>query len=403
MASVRKLDPKDPKSKWVVEYTDAGGKRRRKTPKTGLKKDAEAIRQKIEREMGDGLHVSSTESVTVEAACEAFLRLQEDRKKEKQIGTGAIANHKNAIDRNIIPRLGRNKFCELKRQDIEDLYRWMIRELTYKPDTARSRLRTFKQVQDFAVRRGWIKHRPVNDGISDIGKTNKENITTFKTDQVLKLLQTLESGRAHWGQARQFEMTRCLVHVAAFCGLRIGEMGALRVENLDLVGRIIKVRHNRTIWDEIKGPKTKAGIRDVPMPPHVVQLLSDWMSRYHIPNDLDLVFVTRDATPFSFGNFRAYGWTSLLKRAGLYRKDDPFHFHALRHFASSWMMENRLSLPDIAALLGHSSFDTTLQVYAHSITTPAHRLAAMDQMSAGLLSLAGPPDATKPRLRTTNG
>ncbi len=58
MASVRRLKPNDPKSPWIVEYTDASGKRRRKMPKTGLKKDAEALRLKIEREMGDGVHVA---------------------------------------------------------------------------------------------------------------------------------------------------------------------------------------------------------------------------------------------------------------------------------------------------------------------------------------------------------
>ena len=54
-------------------------------------------------------------------------------------------------------------------------------------------------------------------------------------------------------------------------------------------------------------------------------------------------------------------WQGLLKHAGL----PSFHFHALRHFCASWMIENRMPLTDVASLLGHANFDMTLHVYAH--------------------------------------
>lgn len=88
MASVRKRDPKDPNSPWVCEYTDAVGKRHRITPKTGLKKDADAARRRIEAEIERGEHVAVSEDRTVGQLCEEYLRHIEDRWRDGRVGRG---------------------------------------------------------------------------------------------------------------------------------------------------------------------------------------------------------------------------------------------------------------------------------------------------------------------------
>ena len=50
------------------------------------------------------------------------------------------------------------------------------------------------------------------------------------------------------------------------------------------------------------------------------------------------------------------------------------------------MIENGLPLTDVAALLGHSKFDLTLQVYAHAIVPGHRRLAALDRMAIDMLT-----------------
>ncbi len=58
-----------------------------------------------------------------------------------------------------------------------------------------------------------------------------------------------------------------------------------------------------------------------------------------------------------------------------------FHFHALRHFAASRMIENGWPLPDVSAQLGHANVNITMQVYAHSIEKRAQSLEAMDALA----------------------
>src|SRR5690606_28380580 len=71
-----------------------------------------------------------------------------------------------------------------------------------------------------------------------------------------------------WRTCPRRSPTTSLMRVAAYAGLRIGEVGALRIRDIDLRHGEIQVRLNRT--ETSKGltdgtPKSKASVRDVPI------------------------------------------------------------------------------------------------------------------------------------------
>ena len=75
------------------------------------------------------------------------------------------------------------------------------------------------------------------------------------------------------------EAYRAAVPVAAWCGLRFGELIELRRKDVhDVDGRMtLKIRRAATRVDNklvIGPPKTDAGVRDVTVPPHVAEILS---------------------------------------------------------------------------------------------------------------------------------
>src|SRR5215207_1333442 len=76
--------------------------------------------------------------------------------------------------------------------------------------------------------------------------------------------------------------------VAAFTGLRQGELLALRWKDVDLVGGLLHVRRNYTDNRE-KVPKGKR-VRSVPMTAAVVDTLARLKDREHFTRDEDLVF-----------------------------------------------------------------------------------------------------------------
>lgn len=128
-------------------------------------------------------------------------------------------------------------------------------------------------------------------------------------------------------------------------------------------------------------------------------MLQDWEKNYFIPNSRDLLFRTParawksgkpelDSSPHN--NFDGMHWKKALKEAGLYiQGGDNLHFHALRHFAASFWIESGMPLTDVAMLLGHATFDMTLQTYAHPIVNGAQRLDMIDRASNALIGYHG--------------
>jgi integrase len=74
-----------------------------------------------------------------------------------------------------------------------------------------------------------------------------------------------------------------LFEIAVLTGLRRGELCGLHWSDVDLVKRKIVVRHNRVTVDghvqEQKTPKTKAGLRTVPLSDIAVAALLAWQLR----------------------------------------------------------------------------------------------------------------------------
>jgi integrase len=167
--------------------------------------------------------------------------------------------------------------------------------------------------------------------------------------------------------------------------LRHGEIVGLTLDSVDLGSGFLKVRNSLTMLDELKGPKTKAGNRDVPMPVKVQQSVKEWLDTYYVPNERRLVFRMPDGRECTRGNFHLNYWRPLLRRAGLFDKKEIIHFHALRHFAASPMIELGLPLTDVASLLGHEKFDMTLQVYAHPIVGGNRRREAFERMASAIV------------------
>lgn len=67
----------------------------------------------------------------------------------------------------------------------------------------------------------------------------------------------------------------------------------------------------------------------------------------------------------------------------------PIRFHDLRHSCASLLIKNKIPMKDVQVWMGHSSFATTANIYAH-IDTDSKQEAA-DMISA-CISLSGSPD-----------
>ncbi|MFZ2996273.1 tyrosine-type recombinase/integrase [Sphingobium sp.] len=375
---------------WVVRWKDEGGRHRQKS--FDRKKDADAHRSQVEIEMRQGIHRPEADRMSVADLCSKFLAHNEDRRKDGRIGNARIKDIETSIRIHIVPHIGALRLADVGLHQLEQWRTSMMNGGKMSPHTARKHVQILGQAFEHGRRRRWLFSSPVPDLIRDLHGMPKRTVTQFSVDQVRAVLLELQRENYKGIHKRANAFLRCAVHLAAFCGLRIGEVRGLTVGAIDFDRRMLKVKTNLTDWDELKGPKTDAGKRTVALPDHVAALLSAYMERYHIANERDLMFTQDDGRSIQSGNFHRGTWGPLLFRAGIStdRHKPSHHFHALRHFAASWWIACGWSLPDVAKSLGHSKVDMTLSVYTHALEERGQDVEAM-QDTANRLYISGAP------------
>jgi integrase len=146
-----------------------------------------------------------------------------------------------------------------------------------------------------------------------------------------------------------------LILVLAYTGLRWGEVTGLRVLDLDLLRKRIRVTQNavRSGGSVYVGTPKSNRSRPVPIP----RLLAAQLARQCEGKDrTDLVF------PNLAGKYLRAGkwWSSAQRRAGI----PPLSPHDLRHTAASLAVQAGANVKAVQAMLGHTSAAMTLDVYA---------------------------------------
>lgn len=383
--------------KWEVRYLDPnatakdGTRGVHRSKSFRLEKEAKKYRAKVEIEVENGQHIAASEMRTVKSIVDEFVRYSEDRWKDGRIGQYRYEALWRSFNRHIIPAFGHRLFSDIQVFDIDNLYRSMQRsQRPVSPSTAKTMIRYFQQVEKFALRRKYILHQPVSEALQDLRGVKAPKIRTFTMEEIGLLVRAVEL-RGRGQRNRSVAMMRCFVYVAAFCGLRYGEIMGLTRQHVDLDMRLIRVRHSLTEFGELKGPKTEAGVRDVPMPLQVYAAMKEWLDGHFLDNAQDLVFRSYKGAQISRVNFHNEHWRPLLKRAGVSEEPRRLTFHALRHFNASMMLRGQFALPDVAALLGHAKVDMTLGIYAHSLSTPDQRRQLYEDLAFGVI---GTPVAT---------
>ena len=154
---------------------------------------------------------------------------------------------------------------------------------------------------------------------------------------------------------------RSALSVAAFGGLRLGELLGLQWSDIELPRNRLLVRQQLVeVTGELREPKTRAGTRFVELPTFVMSELKKWKLR--CPNgQLDLCFPNSDGGPMDGRNFRNRVFYPALRRAKLRR----IRVHDLRHTAASLMIATGADLAAISRQLGHANVSITLATYTH--------------------------------------
>ena len=180
---------------------------------------------------------------------------------------------------------------------------------------------------------------------------------------------------------------RAMTLLAAWCGLRFGELAELRRKDLDLRNGVLHIRRGvvRVDGQSVVGaPKSTAGTRDVAAPPHLLPAVRDHLADHVEPGRDALLFPAASGGHLNpstlYGSFYAARVT-----AG--RPD--LRWHDLRHTGAVLAASTGATLAELMARLGHSTPGAALRYQ--------HASAGRDQAIARALSdlAAATPDGAR--------
>lgn len=165
------------------------------------------------------------------------------------------------------------------------------------------------------------------------------------------------------------ERHQLMVLLADACALRFGELAELRRSDIDVANAVIRVRRgvvrSRSAGVVAKAPKSEAGIRDVPIPPDILDAVRDHLAQHAAPGAQGLLFPGLNSEHLSPSAFygkvtkkrrgkpdtTGWGWYEARRLAG--RED--LRFHDLRHGALTEAARHGATLAELMALGGHST------------------------------------------------
>ena len=159
-----------------------------------------------------------------------------------------------------------------------------------------------------------------------------------------------------------------LVRLAAYTGLRRGELMALRWRDVDLARRKLIV--SRAVSANIEASSTKSRrAREVPLPDQAADVLKRLASRDEFTGSDDYVFTNRLGRRLD-GSALRRRFERARNAAGL----RPLRFHDLRHTYGSLLVAGGVDLASVKAAMGHSRITTTERyLHARSATELADR------------------------------
>lgn len=167
------------------------------------------------------------------------------------------------------------------------------------------------------------------------------------------------------GAAAIDERYRASVLVAAYCGLRAGELRGLRRRDVDLLHRTITVTQQlvdaRGGGFDVRALKTTRSRRSVAIPPHVAKVLATHLGGVGLaqPGADGLVFTSALGDPLRLENLRRREWTPACTQAGV----GHVRIQDLRHTCVSLAIASGADVLVLARMLGHASAAMTLDRY----------------------------------------
>lgn len=367
--------------RYSFSYVDKAGKR-----KVIYQSDLVKLRQRekeIRRKLDDGLDPAAADRITVNQMFDKYISLKFDIKQSTR------ENYIYMYEKYIRNTFGGRKMGKVKYSDVKEFYYSLINELGFQPSSMEIAHTLLHPTFQMAVRDGFIRNNPTDGVMGEIKKSHswdhkkRHALTIEQQKKISGFLDNHEDCRG-W---------RPIITILLGTGMRIGECLGLRWCDLDFDSNTINVNHNLVYRKNMQGkcenhinsPKTKSGIREIPMLDKVKEAFLEELELQrcigYCTDEIDgysgFIFSTCEHhvyTPESVNRAIKRIYTASNEEEKLLAKKENrepiilphFSAHVLRHTFCTRLCENETNLKVIMEIMGHSDIQTTMNIYAEA-------------------------------------
>ena len=271
--------------------------------------------------------------------------------KKNTVKKSTYYNYSYSVAKYLYPSFAGKNITKIKN------YNNFIEELsdTLSPKTVRDIVTKLKEIINFYEEEHNTK---LNIKKMSLPKMNKKEIQILSN----KEKQKLEKYCIEQNSLKSLGILICLN-----TGLRVGEVCALRWENIDFeskkihiektIERIYSKEENKTIVI-IDTPKSITSVRTIPINSKLYNILKQIRGK---SKKTDFVLTGSSEHYVEPRNYQ-YHFKEILKR----NKVKKYKFHTLRHTFATNCIEAGMDIKSLSEILGHADVSITLNIYVHS-------------------------------------
>lgn len=360
--------------RYLYKYVDAFGKTKcvyswKLVPTDSVpkgKRDCLSLREmehEIHMDLADGIDTTGKKMTL----CQLYAKQNEQRANVKE---STKTGRKQLMEILKKDKLGARSIDSIKPSDAKE---WAVRMKAngYAYKTINNYKRSLKASFYIAIADDYVRKNPfdfkLNEVIEDDTK-QKQALTEEQEETLLAFAKTDRIYRKYYDE----------IVILLKTGLRISELCGLTVSDLDFTEKVIHVEHqllkNSRTGYYIDTPKTKSGMRDVPMSEEVCRAFERVMARKQKAEPI----VVDGYSHFLFLNGKGYPMTNvayniafvnLAKKYNKQHEDNPLPKitpHILRHTFCTRLANKSMNPKSLQYIMGHSNINITMNLYAHA-------------------------------------
>lgn len=371
--------------RYLYKYIDALGKSQSvyswklvptdRVPKG--KRDCVSLREKeqeIHRDLQDGIDTIGKKMTL----CQLYAKQNASRSNVKE---STKTGRKNLMEILKNDKLGARSIDTIKPSDAKE---WALRmkENGYAYKTINNYKRSLKASFYLAIQDDYVRKNPFDFALNTVIEDDTTPREALTEEQEEKLLSFVKSDRT-------YHKYHDAIVLLLKTGLRISEFCGLTVSDLDFENRIINVDHqllrNKEVGYYIETPKTKSGVRQVPMSDEACRIFQKVLEERGkaetivIDGYSDFVFLNQKGYPMT-GAYYTSTFGNLVRKYNKSHEDKLPNItpHILRHTFCTRLANRNMNPKSLQYIMGHSNISITLNLYAH---------ASLDGVKAEMVSL----------------